>query len=366
MGATIIGVGDAKAVKRYSSYLFVDTARAGYWSRKFTGKGETASTPVQRLTDLESSSGDQITYDLSMQLTMQPVEGDNVLEGNEEALRFYSDSVYIDQMRGGVNSGGRMTRKRTLHDLRKVSRRRQSEWWARVFDELHFMYASGARGVNADFVYPTSYTGFAGNSFSSPDAYHIVYGDGTTKETLTSGGTMKTGLIDKAVAKAKMMGGGTQSIPQIQPLKMDGGEHYVLLMCPYQTYALKSDTGETGWLALQKAAAGAEGRKAAYFTGALGMHNGVILHEHKAVIRFSDYGSGANLTAARALFLGEQSLVIAHGSAGNGLRFKWDEDTDDRGNQLIITTSAILGLKKVTFNGLDYGVMAIDTYYTAL
>lgn len=58
------------------------------------------------------------------------------MEGNEEDLKFYTDSLYIDQARGGVNTGGRMTRKRTIHDLRKVARARQSEWWARVFDQL--------------------------------------------------------------------------------------------------------------------------------------------------------------------------------------------------------------------------------------
>jgi hypothetical protein len=45
-------------------------------------------------------------------------------------------------MRGGVNAGGRMTRKRTLYDLREIAKR-ESEYWARVFDELLFMYLLG-------------------------------------------------------------------------------------------------------------------------------------------------------------------------------------------------------------------------------
>jgi hypothetical protein len=47
-----------------------------------------------------------------------------------------------------------MTRKRTLHDLRQIAKKRQSEWWARCFDELFFMYLSGSRGVNADYIFP--------------------------------------------------------------------------------------------------------------------------------------------------------------------------------------------------------------------
>jgi len=135
MAKTVIGVGDPKAVKRYSAFLAVDTAKIGYFSRKFMGYGETASTPVQMLADLESDAGDTITFDLSLQMKMEPVEGDDKLEGKEDELKFYTDEVKIDQARGGVNTGGKMTRKRTIHDLRAIARRRQSEWWARLFDQ---------------------------------------------------------------------------------------------------------------------------------------------------------------------------------------------------------------------------------------
>lgn len=91
MAKTIIGLNDAKAVKRYSGYLAVDIARTSYFSRKFMGEGENSSMPIQRLTQLENDAGEQITFDLSMQLKMQPIEGDAILEGKEEALSFYTD-----------------------------------------------------------------------------------------------------------------------------------------------------------------------------------------------------------------------------------------------------------------------------------
>jgi hypothetical protein len=53
--------------------------------------------------------------------------------------------------------------------------------------------------------------------------------------------------------------------------------------------------------------------------------------------------------------------VVAFGSPGSGLRFDWNEETRDNGNQVVITTSSIFGIKKTTFNGKDFGVMAIDT-----
>jgi hypothetical protein len=50
MSKTVIGLNDAKAVKRYSGNLAVDTARKSYFSKKFMGVGEDSSMPVQMLT----------------------------------------------------------------------------------------------------------------------------------------------------------------------------------------------------------------------------------------------------------------------------------------------------------------------------
>jgi N4-gp56 family major capsid protein len=366
MAKTVIGVGDAKAIQRYSAFLAVDIARTSYFNRKFMGTGIEAETPLQSLMQLENDAGDTISYDLVMQLRMKPIEGDATLRGKEEDLKFYTDTVKIDQMRGGVNTGGRMTRKRTIHDLRKIARARQKEWWARVFDELWFMYLSGARGVNDDFIFDTSYTGFAGNSFSAPDSDHILYaGSATSKASLVAGDKMDLTVIEKAVTKAKTMGGGTQRTPRIQPCMVEGENRFVQLMHPWQVYDLRTNTTTGQWLDIQKSLATAIGNRSPIFMGGVGYHNGVVLHEHEATIRFSDYGAGSNIAASRALFLGRQAGVCAFGSPGTGLRFDWNEETEDRGNQVVITTSSIFGLKKTHFSiegtTKDFGVISIDS-----
>lgn len=368
MARTIVGLADPKAIKRFSGLLAVDVAREMYFEQKFIGKGRTAKAPIMQLTELENDAGELITYDLSMQLTGQPIEGDDVQEGTEEALRFFTDQVYIDQARGGVSSGGRMTRKRTLHNLRMVGKDRQAEWWARLFDEMIFIYLSGARGINADFIYPTTWTGRANNALTAPDAAHLHVAGGHAKATLVVGDVMSLAEVDKALVKAKAMGGGTQGVPKIKPIKINGQDHFVLVMSTRQASDLRIGTGTGGWLDLQKAAATAEGRSNPIFKGGLGMYNGVVLHEHDAVIRFSDYGTGSpgTLPAARALFLGNQAGVIAYGSPGTGLRYDWTEDKRDNGNEVVISTSCIFGFKKTTYNGLDFGVMAIDTAAAAI
>lgn len=366
MARTIIGVNDPKAVKKYSVGLAVDTQRESYFNRKFMGVGEDAETPLQTLPYLENDAGDQVSYDLVMQLKMKPVQGDKNLRGKEEDLKFYTDSLKIDQLRGGVNTGGKMTRKRTVHDLRKIAKKRQSEWWARLFDETFFIYLSGARGINDDYIEDTDFTGYAENALVAPDDMHLLYGgNATSKASIDSGDIFDLKLVDRAVARAKTMGGGTKGIPKIQPVMIDGESHFVIVMSPFQEYDLRTSTTTGQWLDIQKAAAAAEGKANPIFKGANGMYNGVILHDHQGVISFNDYGAGSNVEAQRALFLGRQAGVVAFGSPGTGLRFDWNEELEDRGNQVVITTSTIMGVKKAAFTiggvSRDFGVIALDT-----
>jgi N4-gp56 family major capsid protein len=376
MARTIVGVNDAKAVKRWATSLAYDTSHKSYFNQRFMGRGAEAEVPVQILTDLETDAGEQISYDLLAELKMAPVEGEDTLEGKEEAQKFYTDTIYIDQARCGVNTGGRMTRKRTLHNLREKAKRQQSSWWGRLQDELLFIYLSGARGVNANFLLPASYTGRAGNSLVSPDSNHTLYGAALDSAGLETGGAtafnnigsedvFSLRIVDRAKTKADSQGGGATNIPVLQPCKIDGNETFVCVMHTFQEDDLRKSTATGQWLDIQKAAAGAEGRNSALFKGSLGMYRGVILHSHRNVIRFNNAGSGANVEAARALFMGSQAGVIAFGSPGTNQRFSWHEETRDNGDKVVISTNSIFGVKKVSFDveGTvnDFGVFSLDT-----
>jgi len=374
MARTIVGVNDAKAVKRYAGLLAYDESQKSYFGQRFVGRGAEAEVPIQLLSELESDAGEQIAYDLLAELKMAPVEGDDILEGKEEAQRFYTDTIYIDQARCGVNTGGRMTRKRTLHNLREKARRQQSSWWARLKDELRFIYLSGARGVNTNFILPTGYTGRANNALVAPDTNHILYGgNSTAKSNMTNEAAGAAGsdtfdlrLVDRAKTKADSQGGGATDIPVLQPCKIDGEEVFVCVMHTFQEDDLRSNTGTGQWLDIQKAIATSEGRKSPMVKGSLGMYRGCILHSHRNVIRFNDYGAGGTYEAARALFMGSQALVEAYGSPGTGLRFDWHEEVRDNGNQVVISSNCTWGTKKVSFTtpigAQDFGVFALDTY----
>jgi N4-gp56 family major capsid protein len=101
------------------------------------------------------------------------------------------------------------------------------------------------------------------------------------------------------------------------------------------------------------------------FTGRLGMIGSTILHSHESAIRFSDYGSGSNLPASRALFLGAQAGVVAYGNASDGRapnRIMWKEEIVDYGRQINVGSGLVVGIKKARFSGKDFGMFSIDTY----
>lgn len=359
MSQTVIPFGDPKAVKKWSAKLFLETTKKSYWDQRFVGESD--NSVIQRKTELESDAGDRIQFDLSVQLRGKPVRGDNRAKGTEENLKFYSDEVAIDQIRKTVSAGGKMTRRRTEHDLRRVAKDRLSDYWSMYIDEMYFIYLSGARGINEDFIEPSDYSGHANNDLLPPDAQHLIYGgDAVSKATLDASDTMSRLVIERAVVKAKMMRAKDPKTANMMPVSVEGENRYVCLMNPFQEHDLRNEIGERGWLEVQKAAAGAEGKNNPIFKGGMGMINNVVLHSHESVIRFNDYGASNNVAAARALFLGRQAGVVAFGTAG-GLRFTWEEEIDDYGNEPAVCAGTIIGVKKTRFNGRDFGILTIDT-----
>lgn len=359
MGRTTVAFGDAKAAKKWSASLAVDVTKKAYFEKKFVGDSD--NSIIQKKKELESDSGDRISFDLSVQLRGEATYGDDRLEGKEEQLKFFTDEVVIDQVRKAVSAGGRMTRKRTPHELRTVAKNRLSDYWARFQDELMFIYLSGARGINQDFLFPLGWGGHANNAIQAPDAGHVLFGgSATSKATLTNADIMSRAVIERAATKASMLQAQDNENANMVPVQVEGEDRYVCVMSPFQEHDMRNASG-ADWLDLQKAAAASEGRNNPIFKGSLGMLNNVVLHSHRNAIRFDDAGVGGNLPAGRALFLGRQAGVVAYGTAG-GMSYFWNEKEKDFDNEPTVAAGCIFGFKKTRFNDRDFGVIALDTY----
>lgn len=341
MAITTISSSSNLAAKLWSKVLFRDVLKKTYFN-KFMGKGSSAI--IQILDDAQKRKGDKITYGLRVQLSGDGRTGQQTLEGNEEDLTFYDDSLYIDLMRHAVKSDMTISQQRLEYDLRMEGKDALSDWWANRIDDYMFRYLGG----------DTSLT-FAGNTATAPDSSHVVYASTATADSqLTTAMKFTLDLIDKSVEKAKTVS------PGIRPVRIEGEEYYVCVLHPYQVYDIRTSTSTGQWLDIQKQAmAGGKVRENPIFTGALGIYNGTILYESNRIALFT--GVGATTYCRAACFMGAQAGVVAFGSGNGQDKFDWTEDWFDYKKNLGIAASAIWGIKKCRFNSADYGIISIRT-----
>lgn len=355
MAMTEFPLGDPLAVQRWSRSLAIEAAKMSYFS-KFTGTDRTKSIIVTK-SELSKAAGEKITIGLRQKLAADGIEGDNIIEGDavgEEALNFFNDFVFIDQRRKSTKSKGKMTEQRVPYNLRREGRDALAVWWSEVIDEDFFIYLSGARGIDTSFKTATSWTGRANNAIVVPDAAHQIFsGDATSKADLDAADKISLLDIERLVAVAET------TDPMIQGANVSGENKFVLVMHTYQAFDLRTSVTENDWIDIHKATD--RGKGALMYKNALGEYADVIMHKHRNVIRFDDYGAGANVEAGRALFMGVQAGLVAYGQGSSKNRYSWNEDKDDRGNALAITAGQIYGIKRTIFDSATYGLIAVDS-----
>lgn len=352
MANTEYGVNHPLAVKAWSKRLF-EESRKQMWFTKFVGTSE--SSIIQAKTDLRKGAGDRIRQGLRVDLTGAGIQGDATLEGNEEALVTYYDDLLINQVRHAVRSQGKMSEQRIPFSVREQSMNALADWWAKR-DEVAI--ANQLCGNSSETN--TILTG--NNSTTAPTTGRFLVANGETAESSLSTSTVhyfSLAMIDKAVALAKT------ASPMIRPVRIQGNEYYAAFLHPYQVYQMRTNTNTAQWADIQKAAmAGMQSANSPIFTGALGIYNGVVLHECPLLPAFTLGASGTN-GARRAVFAGAQAALWANGADGADTAVSWDEELFDYGNQLGVSAGRIYGCKKTVFNSVDFGVITMASYSPA-
>ena len=351
MAATSYGVNHPLAVKIWARKLFQEALKATY-SSKFMGEGDSAM--IQKKGELSKGPGDKITYGLRMQLSGAGVQGDATLEGNEEALVTYSDSIFINQLRHAVRSGGKMSEQRVPFSVREEARAGLQDWWADRIDTAVFNHLGGY-SLQTD----TRYTG--NNTVTNATTKVLPSGVTSDEASISTTDTFLLTSLDAAVEKAKT------ASPLIRPLRMGGEEYFVCFLHPYQVYNLRTNTNTGQWLDIQKSALQSGQRFAdnPIWTGALGVYNNVILHESTRVPQGIATAGTAVTTVRRAIFCGAQAACLAYGKDSSGGEMSWVEELFDFKNQLGVSAGMIFGVKKTVFNSVDFASIVIPTYAVA-
>lgn len=293
---------------------------------KFTGTS--AGSIVQIKEELKKEKGDTINIPLLMPLTGAGVTGDNQLEGNEEQLIYRDFEVQIDQIRNAVRLAGKMEEQKTQLRLREDAKTALADWLSTTVDKKIFTALS-----------------------TNPTADRVVYaGSATTEAAIGTSDVFTTDLIGKAKRIAT-----ADENTMVKPIRINGADHYIMIIDQWQARDLRADTK---WLEAQQYA-NIRGEKNPIFSGALGMYDGVVIHESNRILRTATGASDAKV--GHALFLGAQAAVMAVGEEPT-----WHEDTFDYDNQVGFAFGRIFGVAKSAFrydgtNLTDFGCINVLT-----
>lgn len=406
--STNIPIGSPLARKVFSVALFSRVQHAPGFMNLLAGempdqgtfaakaKGQTSPDyPIVKAGDLAKGAGDSVSIDLFNILQGKPVMGDKRIGGRMMQLTSSSMDVRIDQVRGGADSGGRMTQKRTVHNLRNISMAGLQAWMQRLEDQTSLVHLAGARGTQAtaDWVVPfqsdTDFAEIMVNTVKAPTKNrYFAANDATTPADIGTNDALTLQDIDRIVTQLR------ESPVVLQSVKIKGDDRawndplWVMFVTERQWLYLQSRTSQTQW---RQAVTNAFERKSgglkhplfdAYETI---MWNGVLIKRmNRYAIRFAtgdnvvmDTGGGDGLTYTestvqtiqpvdRAIIVGAQALAKAYGKSKSDYFYDWSEEEVDHKNSVETVCAAMGGTAKIRFKidgaDTDFGVAVVDSY----
>lgn len=355
------------------------------------GKQTSHGAPVVRITDLSKQAGTEVDMQIFHQLSGRPTMGDKKIAGRLENLSQADFGLTINQTRHGVDAGGKMSQKRTKHDLRQIARTMLADgYYGRLTDQRGMVQLAGARGdYMADdiIVPPTDDPEFGEimvNKVTAPTyERHFFGGDATSFEAIDAADRFNLGCVDNmALFLAEMAN-------PIQPIRFGsdpntGDPLYLLYVTPRQWHDFYTSSSGKDWQAmLQGAMTRSKGWSHPLFQGDSAMWRNILVKQYPGMpIRFnqgstvkvcaSNSATGveadktAGTTIDRAILLGGQALANAFGSGVEGGSFNMHEEKADHDNGTELSISWISGLQKIRFkqkngNVQDHGCMVLDT-----
>ena len=336
-----------------------------WFSNAFVGANENdMNRPITRVTKLtKTERGLECIMQLVADLQGDGVAGDNLLEGNEEAMFNDAQTIRIDQLRNGVRSKGRVSEQATVIRFRTTGRDKLGFWMAEKIDEMGHLTVAGRA-----FTLKTNGTTRVGsqlpqlsfaNDVVAASTNRIIYaGSATSEANLTAADKMSWNLIVKACAFAKRK--------KIKPIRQGGRMYYALLLSTEQLRDLQQDAD---YQTIVKTA-GARGTKNPLFNNAVAVVQGVVIYDHNKVFctlgkaSGSKWGSGGTIDGAQAQLFGAQAMGFA--TIGD---VDWEEsDNTDYKARPGIAVGRMLGMLKPQFRSEpdnnsteDFGTVAIKT-----
>lgn len=408
--STNVPIGSPLARKIYSVGLFTRVQHTPGFMNMLSGempkegsfaaktKGQTSPDyPVVKAGDLSKGAGDAVSIDLFNILQGKPVMGDTRIKGRMMQLTYSSMDVRIDQTRGGADSGGRMTQKRTVHNLRNIAMMGLQAWMQRLEDQVALVQLAGARGSQAtsDWVVPPNtdpdFASILVNPVKAPtkNRYYCA-NDATSPADIGTNDALTLQDVDRIVAQLR------ESPVVMQSIKVKGDDKawndplWVMFVTERQWLYLQARTSQTQWrqavqYAFERKSATGGNKHPLFDAYETIMWSGVLIKRlNRYAIRFnagdnvvvdtggSDGGTYTESTVQaaapvdRAIILGAQALAKAYGKSASDYFYDWSEEETDHKNAVEIVGASMNGAAKVRFKidgaDTDFGVAVLDSY----
>jgi len=298
--------------------------------RKIKGKTD-PGMPIVRNTDLARTAGDKVTIDLFDTIRGKPLIGDANAEGTGAALSSSTMEIRIDLLTKMFDAGGRMTRKRTRHELREIAKAQAQSYFPALADQTAIVQLAGARGTefNDDWIIPLDtdpdINGILINPFKAPSFNrHFVVNN---NELLQGGANLATieptdilslehlarikTLIDERTVRL-------QSV-RLAGDKMQGASHLWLLYVTPRQYELMRQSAGGRIETLQANAlkrASFAGQHPVFMSESF-LFEGILVNKLPYNIRFRGEDETRIVTSANAM-TGTESIVAVNEDIDSG------------------------------------------------
>lgn len=375
MSTTSMTTSNALTVKLWGLKGFADTLKStafGHMARRGT---------IMRASELDNArKGDEVTVNYVGLLTGQGQTEGGTQTGNEEALDLQAFSMRWNVVRHAVASPNDDTieQTRTNVEFERNAREMLRKWHASRLDASCFNQLAGINSTTMT-VDGTVYSGAARtivqglNTVAAPSTNRIVRaGARANDQSMTSADTFTLDLIDAAIERA------ATTYPTIE--KLDN-EEFDLYLHPHQITDMRRDSsGKIQWY--MNASSLAQGgnsdtllNTSSYSTGIVGRYGNVNIYSRDRVpLGQSSADNSAVANTRRAVLCGKNALAFASRFSGaltdvketggsTPMMFK----TELKDYEYIkgVEGRMIYGVKKVQFDGEDFGSIVISTFAAA-
>lgn len=367
MASTNIPSGSALARKEYSAALTTQVLRSPTNRKRLMGSApkmddlsrkaalqSDPGMPLVQVTDLTKAAGDVVSCDAFNIATGKPLMGDTNAEGRGQRLSSSSMDVKINNATWGVDAGGKMSQKRTAHNLRMIAMKQHLGYWPSLLWQRTLVHLAGLRGQQTGqswkvpLASDADFADIMVNSLKAPtyNRHYVVDGStlvrgGAQLASIDSTDAFKLSHLDELAVRLESMDTKIQPVmvPD-DPAAQDSPIRGVLFVGPGTYKSLLTDTSSSGnFRSFQQAAwnRASYGSNHPLFKGECGMWNGILVRkmdfsilmnagdvvkhvtaDNRRTATETDVtvnSIGATYQVERSLLLGAQAAFCAYGTS---------------------------------------------------